>query len=282
MAVSLRNEIRTVQKLALTQTMKQSLELLQMPALELSQYISRELEENPVLEELEAPTLLVGEPLLSAPGPDAARDAARDDNNWEPGAAAAGGVDDGHQPMLELTPSRDESLAEHLLGQVFWYDLDGRQRHLLEVIITGLDSRGYFTGDRAALAAEFGFEERELHDLFVLLLMFDPVGCGAAGPAECLLAQARYYHPDDRLLAQLIDFHFGELMALDYTAIEKKMKIAHEELVELCARVQLLDPYPGLRFAQSGESTYILIWRCVIMRVKLNCCTATNGCRGSG
>ena len=48
--MDLRQTQKFVQKLALTPQMKQSLRILQMPLLELKDYIEKEMEENPVIE----------------------------------------------------------------------------------------------------------------------------------------------------------------------------------------------------------------------------------------
>ena len=56
MAVGLQTSLKQTQKLAMTQNLKQSLEMLQMNSLELTQLIQIELENNPVLEEVDSVT----------------------------------------------------------------------------------------------------------------------------------------------------------------------------------------------------------------------------------
>ena len=48
-----RLEIKNTQKLVLSQVLRQSLKILQMPVLELKDYLEEELEQNPMLEQRE-------------------------------------------------------------------------------------------------------------------------------------------------------------------------------------------------------------------------------------
>jgi len=48
--MDLKQNQRLIQKLSLTPQMRQSLRILQMPLLELKDYIEKEIEENPVIE----------------------------------------------------------------------------------------------------------------------------------------------------------------------------------------------------------------------------------------
>ena len=164
---------RLTQGIAQTQTlapqMRQSLKMLQMTALDLAAELRRQMQENPVIEDIRNPS----ETLISNVAPDERADKSAADRDVEldftpDGAAAENilGAEDGHleyflgnmesangdeeaasrRQRLFDTQRSTKTLQEHLLEQVPFADLDENGRMLAEVLISNITDTGMFGG----------------------------------------------------------------------------------------------------------------------------------------
>lgn len=171
------------QEMVMTPQMIQSMELLQMPLMELEQRIQTELLENPALElaELKDGFAAPDEEGFSGGDDDYAQgvagtseapavqeDFGGDEGYGEGGAEASdfewgdiydevsprrGGDDDEDRfDFVANARSRGECYPDHLIGQLSLINIDPRTRELAEKIICQLDEAGYLNASLAELA----------------------------------------------------------------------------------------------------------------------------------
>src|SRR5262249_6674378 len=153
-------QMRLQQKLILAPRMIQSMEILQLPIMELQERIQQELQENPTLELKES---RVEEPAAEAPAaeenpdrePELVVDAEHDyqldfdrleamGKDWgdsfneehRPSRAGQSEEGDKKQDAMQNMPSRPQSLHEHLIDQVNLLDIPERIAGLAQQIIT--------------------------------------------------------------------------------------------------------------------------------------------------
>ncbi len=77
---------------------------------------------------------------------------------------------------------------------------------------------------------------------------FDPTGVAARDPGECLLIQLNELPPDTPWLAEastVLRNHLDNLSARDFNQIMRRMKVSRDELTEIMALIQTLNPRPG-------------------------------------
>ena len=169
MRLSLGQQMQMAQKQVLAPRMIQSMEFLQLPIMALQERIEQEMEDNPVLDQIE-PT--EDQEILKedAVNPDAPTESERelvvqeDTNNeddferlmnmadnlpddYEERSRPSRGqmeaeADRRHDAMANMV-SRPESLLDYLQHQLSWFDLSDDVRRLCERIIYNLDSNGY-------------------------------------------------------------------------------------------------------------------------------------------
>ena len=139
-----------------------------MPAGELKDEVRKEIESNPALEEVSLPFR-------------------------KPAGATVGDVE-------FLADERQESLDEHLLGELRMSGTEGRERELCECIIGELDGDGRFAGSIPDLIMVTGASAAELEAARRRVMALDPLGCGARDLAECFLAQESMVPPAKRAL----------------------------------------------------------------------------------
>lgn len=173
-----------VQKLALTQSMRQSLTFLQLPTVDLSQAVQEAALSNPLLE--------VTEPDFGRVAVDVARpeeDPApvfQESELW-PRYAPRG------REEAPPVPERAESFAEYLEGQLGTIPyLDARLRELCRYLIGCLNSAGYLDCPLTELAEELGVPLFEMEQALLAIQTLDPREWGpGTSPSACCCSWPR-------------------------------------------------------------------------------------------
>jgi RNA polymerase sigma-54 factor len=270
MTPSLRYGLQHTQKLTLSQSQIQGIELLQLSNIELYERMSQEMLDNPVIEE----GLQLMEDPMPVPESD---DSAREDHavvNLEepehaqeeeynaredelPSDAVRGHGDLQRRNYLESAVADRETLKDHLLWQARMSAECVGDLAVYEAIITSLDERGFLTKDVRGYAEEQGISEEKAAAVIAALRQFDPVGCAVSSVQESIEIQAAHFFTDDPVLARMVREHFRDMEQLNYDRIAKSLHITLQQVMEKSHLVQGLDPYPGSRFA-SGSIVYVI------------------------
>jgi RNA polymerase sigma-54 factor len=252
-----------VQSLRLEQRLSpqliQSLKLLQMPSLELEQRIQQELDQNPLLEELE-----------SGEEPDEAPDGSVEEGNEDEGLDAQawetlldGGFDPGYahhaereerengDPFERFPPNGglDEphapTLTGHLLSQLH-LAADGPGELMLgEALIFAIDDDGYLEASLEEMAAQTNATTDEIERVLTKIQTFDPAGVGARNLRECLMLQLRDRGLGGSLAMRITSECFDDLTRLRHREITKALKVPEDEIREAIGVISRLNPRPG-------------------------------------
>ena len=191
---------RQTQSQSLSPAMWMGLNMLSMPIAELKEAVRREIETNPAVEE----------------SPPSVRY-----------RASRSSVD---PSLLEnVADVSEETLEEHLLGELRMSGIAGRERELCERIIGELDENGRFTGSLPDLVMITGASADEIDNARRMVMRLDPAGCGAINLEECLLSQI------DRVSVDRRDFFRDEMKRLQTGKVSP----------EMVAILKKLDPFPG-------------------------------------
>jgi RNA polymerase sigma-54 factor len=259
--------------LALSQEMKmqqtlaphlfQSLEILQMPLLDLQQMIQQELSENPTLE---ATQEQADEQIEIEQG---TKDAERDefdnefeklaalgeewgDNFYENRQVASRGSDaeEKYQYMMDSL-SEASSLHDQLLEQLSFSNLNAYERKIAEIVVGNIDDDGYLTLDVEDLLALPNFPADTLDKILDVIHDFDPAGVGARDLRECLLLQLKRSGQEESQEYQLVADYLDLLGRHKFEEIARTMGLTIERVKELAESVAKLDPKPGHNFSEA-------------------------------
>ncbi|MFH1731609.1 MAG: RNA polymerase factor sigma-54 [Planctomycetota bacterium] len=258
---------RLEMKMRLAPQIIQSIEILQLPTLELQQRINQEMLENPVLEQLEQSD---GEDLIG----DAVDERATDDADFDKmeemeeriydysSQAPARPKDTGRDPKLEAmqnTAARSMSLQEFLAGQLTVLDLDTRTRRIAENIVYNLDDNGYlqYTLEEIVESMPQGTTVAEAERVLRIVQSLDPPGIAARDIKECLLLQLTANGEEYELEQELIANHLDDLRMNRFPRIVKQTGRTLEEIREAAEMVCHLNPRPGSLFS-SEQPHYVL------------------------
>ena len=234
--------------LALTPAMRQSMKLLALSNLELSQFLAEALAENPLLEAAsdlpEQPTAAPRRPRASQ-GPRPARPLPRGLGNiWrnldrrprDPGSAGGGEI-----------PAGGPSLHDHLLHQLGTDVADPTDRAIGRALIETVDEAGYLTGDPAEIAKQLDQPIERVKGVLRRLQAFDPPGVCGRNLAECLSLQLKDRGRLSDAFRLLLD-NLGLLARGDRRELMRRCGVDAAGLSAMLAELARLDPRPGLAF----------------------------------
>lgn len=201
------------QKLALTPELRQSIQILQMSAVELAATIEKEFLENPLLE-----IEYAEEPLKPF-----------DDKNLE--------------PVDISTPTLQDFLIEQAK-----FAFDAERLSAAKFLIKSLDNRGYLTAGISELAQILQVGEIFLEEVLSEIQKLEPVGVGARNLSECLKLQAERRGIYSGILAAIIEKYLEKVAEHKIKDIARAEKVSVEEIRAAIEIIRGLNPKPGASY----------------------------------
>ena len=225
--------------------------LMHLTGFALKEYISNELELNPVLE-IESDTLLNEQETEE-------NEEEVDLNNdlfWQ--------QDDDlfDKSIKEQKTTREyydapvinyKTLQENLKEQVSLMNISGELKEITYFIIDELEEDGYLRRKPGEVADDYGFQhkrylpEEKIMAALEVLQSCEPAGIGARGLQECLLLQLKKYSGNNYkrdLAVKIISEYLTELTLNNYEKISQELNISLPELDNIIQLILKLSPKP--------------------------------------
>lgn len=258
------------QMMTISPQLRQSLNLLQVPLLELQTLIAQELEINPTLEELSKPEDIIELPDAETSDTDRELDfkeefdsLAQMDDEWREYLQKDRTVkpfteDDGaRREYFMNSVTRPESLQEHLISQLHLTDLSDDDVLIGELIVGNINGDGYLMDSLTELALATGYDPDHMERILAVIQEFDPLGVGAKDLRDCLLIQLSRMGEEDSLAAKVVDGFLPQLAAKKLPDIARALKTTPEEIQKTAQFIATLEPKPGRNYSDE-VSTYVL------------------------
>ncbi|MFZ5626781.1 MAG: RNA polymerase factor sigma-54 [Bacillota bacterium] len=249
------------QKLIMTPELRQAITVLQLSALELSEYVQQELQENPVLE--------IKEDKEELPETEVEANGGKDDGldvDWQEyfadksdlGIVRQGAEEEKEQVQWENFLTQGPTLVEHLLFQLNVSPLDPGEKEIGEFIIGNLDDNGYLTCSTEEIARSLEVPVEKVEKVLRTIQTFDPAGVAARNLQECLLLQVEALGWNEPLLPALIQHHLTALGEGKGPKVARALGVPVEEIQRLYDLIKQLDPKPGRRFGGNQDVRYVV------------------------
>ena len=251
------------QQQVLAPQLQQSLQILQVPMLELRNLIQQEMESNPVLEDDSI------EPSIE----DRKRDdddfkeefdhLAKLDEEWREYMAQSGSYsgrsqeDEERRQFFFDSIVSNETLQQHLVEQLGSSDLSLEERKIGELIVGNIDDLGFLTSSPEEMALNSGLEAADVQRVLDVVQTFHPVGVGARNLRDCLLIQLRRIGKEGSLEYRIVDKHLEDLGKHRLPEIARKLNTTVEMIQRAAYFIGTLDPKPGQIFS-AEQSNYVL------------------------
>jgi RNA polymerase sigma-54 factor len=283
-------QFKLSQHLTLTPQLQQSIRLLQLSTVELSQEIQRIVQENPLLELDDSManegadyqvTLPDGpsEPLIAdlnevtdetslevavPEGDPDTKNTLADESEWFEDDGNFRNTRDDDERDFPQQAAEPPSLREYLNSQLSLSQINERDRRIVGLLIDSLNDDGYLAQDLEELVGllppELEISIDDLHVALEYLQHLDPPGVGARNLQECLSMQLHALPEDiphrDRALL-LVKNHLESLASRDFCTIKKLLQCDDECLRSIQHLITHLNPRPGMAF-NSAVARYII------------------------
>ncbi len=264
------------QKLILSQTMKESLSVLQMALPELRDYIQDKALSNPILEVEDTgaqmmfeslPCAVGGEDMYGSPGMFVR----------EPGEfckSAGMSIRDkdetsGNLHIRSLKHPSDENYSienyagpqenfcDYLIEQVHSIkSLGKRQIALCEYLIYCLNERGYMDCEIADISEELRVSYYEVQDAIRIIQSLKPTGVGAGSLKECLVLQLKEKKMLNFMTAEIVENGLQLLSRNNICGLAKMIGCTEDEARSAAAVIKSLEPIPSRGFDNGRRVGY--------------------------
>ncbi|MFN3603667.1 MAG: RNA polymerase factor sigma-54 [Leptonema sp. (in: bacteria)] len=232
-----RLEQKQLQKLILTQTLKQSIELLQYSQQELEEKLEEIAKENPFLvikKKNYIPTWFIN-------------------LYYDKDAAIK------KQKAIENVATTNTSLYSVLREQLKYLKLTEQEKEAADILISSLDKNGFLLQDPEYLLKPFSLSFEQILNLRKKLASLDPIGCCALNYIESLIFQLEIQYPDleeSKNAIYLLKECIQELENQDWKTLEKKSGLTKEKIQKAISLMRTLNPFPGKDYV-SENTVYI-------------------------
>lgn len=277
MAFDLKQTLKLSQQLLMTPQLQQAIKLLQLSRVELEEFVTDQLNENPVLEEGVTESVeekiqyeknlekteaqAANEHMESAANiVDGFSEGKKNEVDWEsysthqesaPPIPSSQMRKDDEYPNYENIITKEGTLRDHLNDQLLDLDLDENEVQIATVITGNVDDKGYLVSSVAELSSLANVTEDEIEDILDVVQRLDPSGVGARDLKECLLIQLRNGRLKNGIVEKIIEHHLSDLETRNFPAISKGLGITIPQVIENVRIISELEPIPGRQFGPS-------------------------------
>ncbi len=261
--------VRLTQRLAMTPSLLQKIELLTLSRMELSELLNQELAENPVLEEAadqdyEVPAERPAAETATAESSEESKENYEDfDYEYFFGeylTPSSGGQreheSDDDRPSFDLFLANPSTLADHLTWQLNLSDVRPGIREVAVYIIGNINEEGYLATSVEEIAAALSVAQPQVEVALRVVQSLDPTGVGARTLQECLILQLRAADLGDSLEERLVQDYLPLIQAKKYKEIAKELDCETEDIVDALETLRRFSPKPGLKFS-SDKPIYV-------------------------
>ena len=233
MATTLKQIQSQKQKLAPRQVLQAR--LLQLNTVNLEQAIIEELEQNPLLEQVEPDDVQENEEKDETPIDD--MDVSMEDMYSDESTYYLS------EQKNEMPLPERHTLLEDLIEQLKDLNLNEHEREIAEEIIWNTNEKGYLDTDLVLIADRFELLEEELEPTLYKVQRLDPKGIASRNLEECLMIQLE--DEPTSLSHRIINNYFDDFMHKRYDKIQDKLDCTNNELHDAVEHIAHLNPHPG-------------------------------------
>jgi RNA polymerase sigma-54 factor len=228
--------------------------ILQLTTLALEAKVAQELEQNPVLEEVEPEDQPVEDEKTSDKEDEKEID-------WEEILPR----NDDYVPKEEFDRSKKEyhlvqvsprGLVDHLFDQLKLMNLKPNEVQIAHEIIWNIDERGYLTVPIENIAYSLSVTVAQVERVLNQIQQMDPAGIGARDLRECLLIQLRQMKGvEDSIL--IVRDYFDDFANRRFPQLMKSLGWNKERIQQVQDTIVKLNPRPGSTLA-AADSNYVV------------------------
>lgn len=250
-------------------TLKYYLKLIELPNLEIENFMRHELEANPILEEMPVEEAAESDESETSEDESTPEDLKEIEefNIAELFADVPSVVHESNPDEmnpLENVAAQGDKLNDYLLRQAFTA-FQEQDLKLARLIISNIEDDGYL----AASPEEIASEDYDINDVLRIIRRiqrFDPIGCAWRNKTEPLLIQLAVLGcADDSIECTLVREYLKDIKSNRHHEILKALNIDEKRFLKAREMILKLDPKPGWRYSNVASGyvspDFIIRWR---------------------
>lgn len=241
MVTSLKQLQTQKQKLAPRQVLQAR--LLQLNTVNLEQAILSELEQNPLLEQVEPEELQ--EEIKEETAVDdmdvSLEDMYSDESTYY-----------FSEEKKDMPLPDRHTLIEDMIDQLQGTKMNEHEREIAEEILWNTNERGYLDTDLILIADRYELLEEEIAPILHKIQRLEPKGIGSRDLEECLMIQLE--DEEGSLSHRIIHTCFDDFMHKRYDKIRDRLDCSEEELHDAVEHISHLNPRPGEGYSDKFQT----------------------------
>lgn len=259
----LRQQLRTSlntklsQRLTITPSLLQRIELLTLNRLELAELVQQELAENPALEESDATPPAEADAAVESKS---AEMEAYEDFDYEyffgeylaPNQRLTEYEKQDDRPSFDTFLATPLSLTSHVNRQLNLLEIAPDLYEVAYFLTGNINGDGYLAIELDEVAEQLGITNALAEQALAVVQTLDPSGVGCRNLQECLLIQIRAAGLEGSLAETLITNFLPELQLKRYAEIARRRKCSLREVTEAVDVLRTFDPKPGLKYSSKA------------------------------
>lgn len=244
MATKLKQIQSLKQKLAPRQVLQAR--LLQLNTVNLEQAIIEELEQNPLLEQVETEEVQPDQNSDETPIDEI--DVSMEDMYSDESTYYLS------EQKSEMPLPDRHTLLEDLIDQLKDLNLNENEKEVAEEIIWNTNEKGYLDTDLILIADRFELLENEVEPILHKVQRLNPLGIGSRSLEECLMIQLE--NEKGSLSHKIVNKYFDDFMHKRYEKIQEKLSCTKDELHEAVDHISHLNPHPGEGYLDRFQTVF--------------------------
>ena len=141
--------------------------------------------------------------------------------------------------------NEEENFFQILEGQLSYFNMSKKIKDICIFIINNLNAKGYLEISKVEIKDILSTSDRELEEAFNIIHNLEPYGVGAYSLEECLKIQLEKKKIIDKKLNLLIDNFLYPLADKKYDLIKEKLNIDETTLTKYIDIIKSLNPIPS-------------------------------------
>jgi RNA polymerase sigma-54 factor len=239
----LQADLKQTLDLLLAPRMLQMLKVLSLPYLEAVETLTKESEENPMLEVERQDEYVAFLNYLTS------------DKKIKKEA------DFKEMPGLENIGRVEKTLEEYLLEQLELEDIEENYKEIGKEIIGNIDDQGYlldYPQLRERIMEKLNVSRPTVDKVLKIIQVFEPEGVGARDAKECLLIQIEAYQFENdelqEILEKAVEKHLEDIGQGNFKKVAEGLGIPENGVEEIANFIKNnLNPYPGASFGRQAR-----------------------------
>ncbi len=163
--------------------------------------------------------------------------------------------------------SNEQSFIEKLREQLITFQLDEKQRNIVDFLIGTIDGDGYIRKDLYEIMDDMTFTQNidasidEMEYALDIIHQMDPAGIGARSLKECLLLQLyrQEQTPTVKLTIEVLKKHYEHIIKKHYDKPINQNIVTKEQLTQVLQKIEKLNPKPGSVLSEHAKNNKLII-----------------------